>query len=397
MTEGDLVVPGFKASAVSAGLKKNGGLDMALIYCEVDATVAGVFTTNRVQAAPVVLSKENIKDGKARAIVANSGNANACTGIRGLDDARATASMVARQMGTREQDVLVCSTGVIGLPLDMGKVQQAIPELVRGLSEERFSDVARAIMTTDTFPKLSWREGRAGDKRFKVLGLAKGAGMIMPNMATMLCFILTDMRIDKETLSRSLSLAVDRTFNRITVDGDTSTNDTVLIMASGLAGNGELSQEDEEGFITTLEEVAGDLAGMIVKDGEGATRLVKVHVRGALDGESASKAARTVANSLLVKTALYGNDPNWGRIMAALGRSGVPIDENRIDIWIGDVKIVANGLGLGVEYEKSAAEIMKEKESYELLIDLNQGQHEDYIWTCDLSHEYVSINADYRT
>ncbi len=397
MKDENYIVPGFKASAVSAGLKKNGGLDMALIYCDVDATVAGVFTTNRVQAAPVVLSRANIKNGKARAIVANSGNANACTGVQGMEDARATASLVADKTGINEQDVLVCSTGVIGLPMDMGKVQRAIPELVRSLSEARFLDVAKAIMTTDTFPKLCFRVGNVGGSSFNILGIAKGAGMIMPNMATMLCFILTDVNVDPVTLSKSLTLVVDRTFNRITVDGDMSTNDTVLMMASGLAGNRDLTQEDKGTFVALLEEVAGDLAKMIVKDGEGATKLVRIRVKGATDRESASKAARTVANSLLVKTALYGNDPNWGRIMAALGRSGVRMDENRVDIWVGDVQIVSNGLGLGVEYEKSAAGIMKQERTYDLTIDLNQGRHEGYMWTCDLSHDYVSINADYRT
>jgi len=396
MNDEAFVVPGFKASAVSAGLKKDGGLDMALIYCEVEAVGAGVFTTNKVKAAPVILSKEHIRNGKVRAIVANSGNANACTGDQGMSDARDMALIVAQQMGVSEEEVLVCSTGVIGLPLDMSKVRDAIPKLANGLSEDRLMDAARAIMTTDTFPKLSYREAQIGDRPFRVAGIAKGAGMIMPNMATMLCFILTDIEIDAETLSKSLSGVVDRTFNRITVDGDTSTNDTVLIMASGLAGNGKLSESDEKLFVNALEEVASDLATMIVKDGEGATKLVRISVKGSPDQESASKAARTVANSLLVKTALYGNDPNWGRIMAALGRSEIPVRQDSVDIWIGNIQIVSKGLGLGEEAEHRAAEVMKQKR-YELIIDLNQGQWEDYMWTCDISHDYVSINADYRT
>ncbi|RLB20113.1 MAG: ornithine acetyltransferase [Deltaproteobacteria bacterium] len=396
MNDEAFVVPGFKASAVSAGLKKDGGLDMALIYCEVEAVGAGVFTTNKVKAAPVILSKEHIRNGKVRAIVANSGNANACTGDQGMSDARDMALIVAQQMGVSEEEVLVCSTGVIGFPLDMSKVRDAIPKLANGLSEDRLMDAARAIMTTDTFPKLSYREAQIGDRPFRVAGIAKGAGMIMPNMATMLCFILTDIEIDAETLSKSLSGVVDRTFNRITVDGDTSTNDTVLIMASGLAGNGKLSESDEKLFVNALEEVASDLATMIVKDGEGATKLVRISVKGSPDQESASKAARTVANSLLVKTALYGNDPNWGRIMAALGRSEIPVRQDSVDIWIGNIQIVSKGLGLGEEAEHRAAEVMKQKR-YELIIDLNQGQWEDYMWTCDISHDYVSINADYRT
>jgi len=396
MNDEAFVVPGFKASAVSAGLKKDGGLDMALIYCEVEAVGAGVFTTNKVKAAPVILSKEHIRNGKVRAIVANSGNANACTGDQGMSDARDMGLIVAQQMGVSEEEVLVCSTGVIGFPLDMSKVRDAIPKLANGLSEDRLMDAARAIMTTDTFPKLSYREAQIGDRPFRVAGIAKGAGMIMPNMATMLCFILTDIEIDAETLSKSLSGVVDRTFNRITVDGDTSTNDTVLIMASGLAGNGKLSESDEKLFVNALEEVASDLATMIVKDGEGATKLVRISVKGSPDQESASKAARTVANSLLVKTALYGSDPNWGRIMAALGRSEIPVRQDSVDIWIGNIQIVSKGLGLGEEAEHRAAEVMKQKR-YELIIDLNQGQWEDYMWTCDISHDYVSINADYRT
>ena len=396
MKDENFVVPGFKASAVSAGLKKDGGLDMALIYCDGEAVGAGVFTTNKVKAAPVLLSQEHVRDGKVRAIVANSGNANACTGPQGLSDARDTAAKVAREMGIGMEEVLVCSTGVIGLPLDMSKVSRAIPKLVNGLSETRLADVSRAIMTTDTFPKLSMREGRVGGKPFKVAGIAKGAGMIMPNMATMLCFMLTDIQIDAQTLSRSLSGVVDRTFNRITVDGDTSTNDTVIIMANGRASNGLLSKRDEEIFAHTLGEVAEELATMIVRDGEGATKLVKILVKGCPDEKSASKAAKTVGNSLLVKTALYGNDPNWGRIMAALGRAEIPLTEHLVDIWIGDVQIVSGGLGMGQLAEEKATEIMR-KDAYDLTVHLNSGPFESYVWACDLSHEYVSINADYRT
>ncbi|HDG97434.1 MAG TPA: bifunctional glutamate N-acetyltransferase/amino-acid acetyltransferase ArgJ [Desulfobacterales bacterium] len=396
MKDESYVVPGFKASAVSAGLKKDGGLDMALIYCEVEATAAGVFTTNKVKAAPVLLTMKNIKAGTARAIIANSGNANACTGARGMSDAKDTALVLAKEMALNAEDVLVCSTGVIGLPLDLEKVSAAVPRLVAGLSERGLEQAARAIMTTDTFPKISYREGQVGGKPFKMAGIAKGAGMIMPNMATMLCFILTDVRIDRETLSNSLSWAVDRTFNRITVDGDTSTNDCVLAMASGMAGNGPLSESDGEAFRGVLREVAEELALMIVRDGEGATKTVKVLVKGAPDPDSALTAARTVANSLLVKTAFYGSDPNWGRIMAALGRSGIPMEENKVDIWIDDIQIVTKGLGPGGVQESKAAQVMK-RDNFLLMIDLNMGPYQEQMWTCDISHEYVSINADYRT
>jgi len=396
MKDESYVVPGFKASAVSAGLKKDGGLDMALIYCEVEATAAGVFTTNKVKAAPVLLTMKNIKAGTARAIIANSGNANACTGARGMSDAKDTALVLAKEMALNAEDVLVCSTGVIGLPLDLEKVSAAVPRLVAGLSERGLEQAARAIMTTDTFPKISYREGQVGGKPFKMAGIAKGAGMIMPNMATMLCFILTNVRIDRETLSNSLSWAVDRTFNRITVDGDTSTNDCVLAMASGMAGNGPLSESDGEAFRGVLREVAEELALMIVRDGEGATKTVKVLVKGAPDPDSALTAARTVANSLLVKTAFYGSDPNWGRIMAALGRSGIPMEENKVDIWIDDIQIVTKGLGPGGVQESKAAQVMK-RDNFLLMIDLNMGPYQEQMWTCDISHEYVSINADYRT
>ena len=396
MNDEAFVVPGFKGSAVSAGLKKDGGLDMALIYCEVEATAAGVFTTNKVKAAPVLLTMKNIKAGTARAIIANSGNANACTGARGMSDAKDTALVLAKEMALNAEDVLVCSTGVIGLPLDLEKVSAAVPRLVAGLSERGLEQAARAIMTTDTFPKISYREGQVGGRPFKMVGIAKGAGMIMPNMATMLSFILTDVRIDRETLSNSLSWAVDRTFNRITVDGDTSTNDCVLAMASGMAGNGPLSESDGEAFRGVLREVAEELALMIVRDGEGATKTVKVLVKGAPDPDSALTAARTVANSLLVKTAFYGSDPNWGRIMAALGRSGIPMEENKVDIWIDDIQIVTKGLGPGGVQESKAAQVMK-RDNFLLMIDLNMGPYQEQMWTCDISHEYVSINADYRT
>ena len=389
-------VHGFRASAVCAGLKKDGGLDLALIYSDKEAVGAGVFTRNRVKAAPVLVSQEHIQQGLIRAIVANSGNANACTGDKGLMDTRKTAALVAQALGVRPETVVVASTGVIGLPMDMDKVNKAIPQLVEHLSPKGIPEAAKAIMTTDTFPKTSARTGRASGKTYKVVGIAKGAGMIMPDMATMLCFMFTDLEVDRDTLFESLSWAVDRTFNRITVDGDTSTNDMVVIMANGMAGNGPLTPSEKEGFRHVLEEVAGDLARMIVQDGEGATKLVQVCVRGAFDKESALRAARTVANSLLVKTAFYGNDPNWGRIMAALGRSRIDMEERSIDIWIDDVQIVSGGQGRGKDAEERAAKVM-EKENYRLTIDLNQGDHEDSVWTCDLSHDYVRINAEYRT
>ena len=390
------MVQGFKASAVKAGLKKDKGLDLALIFSEKETAVAGVFTTNKVVAAPVILTREHIKSGRARAIIANAGNANACTGKEGFDDARRTAKLVADKLGIGSDEVLVASTGVIGQPLNVDRIAEALPALVERLSPDGIPTAARAIMTTDSFAKISHFEGHAGGRPYRILGVAKGAGMIMPNMATMLCFIVSDIRIDSHDLNGVLSSSVETTFNRITVDGDTSTNDTVLVMANGMAGNTALTEADSKGFARGLETVMGELAQMIVRDGEGATKLIHMEIKGARSASDALKAARTVGNSSLVKTACYGQDPNWGRIMAALGRADIVMDEEKVDIWVNDILIVSAGLGKGQEAEKKAAEIMVRKE-YTITIDLHQGDFEDRIITCDLTHEYVSINASYRT
>ena len=390
------IVQGFKASAGAAGIKKDGGLDMALIFSEKGAASAGFFTTNRVKAAPVILSQENIRKGTVRAIIANSGNANACTGKAGLDNAHREAELVAKELGINPDEVLVASTGVIGTPLPMDRVQRVIPELVKQLLPEGLPDAAEAIMTTDSFPKISRFEGEAGGKPYQILGIAKGAGMIMPNMATMLCFVLSDIRIDPTDLSKSVSSAVKSTFNRISVDGDTSTNDMVLVLANGMAGNGELTSDDYERFQIGLTHVMDTLATMIVRDGEGATKVVYVKVKGAASHEDAETAARTIANSTLVKTAFYGQDPNWGRIMAALGRSNISMQEEDIHIWVDEIQIVKQGLAVGEDVEKQASKSMTQKE-FSVTIDLGQGKHEDQVVTCDLTPEYISINSDYRT
>lgn len=390
------IVQGFRVSAVVAGLKKGDALDVALIVSDREAAAAGVFTTNKVKAAPVILSERHLENGKARAIIANAGNANACTGDPGLNDARRTAELVGQGLGISPEDVLVASTGVIGEQLDMHLIARAIPELAKTLSSDAVSLAAQAIMTTDSFPKISSFEGRAGGHPYRIVGIAKGAGMIMPNMATLLCFILSDISINSDDLKSALLSSVETTFNRISVDGDTSTNDTVLAMANGLAGNGDLRGEDYGIFAEGLRNVMWDLARMIVRDGEGATKLVSVEVKNAFSPSDALRAVRTVANSSLVKTALYGQDPNWGRIMAALGRAEVEMREDRVDIWIDDVQIVAGGLGRGAEAEKLAAEIMTQNE-FSLTVDLDEGAYHDRMLTCDLTHEYVTINADYRT
>ncbi|MBW2709162.1 MAG: bifunctional glutamate N-acetyltransferase/amino-acid acetyltransferase ArgJ [Deltaproteobacteria bacterium] len=394
--EGAPTVRGFKAAAVASGLKKVHGPDLALIVSERAATAAGVFTANKVKAAPVILSQKNIQSAKATAIIANAGNANACTGNPGLADAECTADLVGKALGISPDEILVASTGVIGQRLDMDKVKKAIPGLKAALTPEGIPVAAQAIMTTDSFPKISHFDSFSGDRPYRILGLAKGAGMIMPNMATMLCFILTDIQIAPEPLQKVLSASTEKTFNRISVDGDTSTNDMVLMLANGMAGNTALKEKDLARFQEGLTGVMEDLARMIVKDGEGATKRVDVVINNALSAKDALKAARTVANSSLVKTAFYGQDPNWGRIMAALGRAGVEMDETRVDIRINDVQIVSGGLGRGVEAEKRAAKIMTQPE-FVLSIDLHQGSYRDHIITSDLTHEYININADYRT
>lgn len=390
------IIPGFKASAAAVGLKKNGNLDIGLIVSEREAVAAAVFTTNKVKAAPVLLSRDHVQDGKARAIIANAGNANACTGQAGLKNARLTAELVARELGTTPEEVLVASTGVIGAPLNMNLISEGVPGLVESLSPEGFSRVAEAIMTTDSFSKTARFEGEVQGKPYRIFGMAKGAGMIMPDMATMLCFVVTDIAVESALLREALHESVKTTFNRITVDGDTSTNDCVLAMANGMAENPPLSKDDAVAFKRGLASVLGELATMMVRDGEGASKVIHVKVKGAASASDAETAARTIANSALVKTACYGQDPNWGRIMAAVGRSGIAMVEQDVDIWVNDVKIVEGGLGVGQEAETRATACMKENQ-FALIVDLHQGSHEDRVLTCDLTHEYVSINADYRT
>jgi glutamate N-acetyltransferase/amino-acid N-acetyltransferase len=389
-------VPGFLASAVCAGLNKDGHLDLSLILSQKEAVGAGVFTTNQVKAAPVLLSQERIKNRFLRAVIANTGYANACTGTQGLNDAIETADTVAKGLGIHPEETVVASTGVIGAYLPLDRIKKAIPNLIKNLSPHGFQSVAEALMTTDSFPKMSYFEGNAGGYPFHLLGLAKGAGMIMPNMATMLSFLLTDIYIDSQTLWPIFRSAADRTFNRITVDGETSTNDMVLIMANGVAGNTSLDRSDIREFERGLTDVMLELAHMIAKDGEGATKVVIIEVDGAATKDDANTAARAVGNSNLVKTAIFGQEPNWGRIMAAIGRSGIKMEENKVRIWIDGIKIVDGGVMTSEKQEREAAEKMK-KEQLTITIQLNQGKWKDRIVTCDLTYDYIRINAGYRT
>jgi glutamate N-acetyltransferase/amino-acid N-acetyltransferase len=390
-------IGGFRAAAVEAGIRKQGRLDLGLIVCDHPAAAAGVFTTNRVKAAPVLLDMERLQDGRSQAILVNSGIANACTGAEGMGIARTAAREAADALGIAEDLVLVASTGVIGEQLDAAKFGQFLPNLAAKLAPDGFAEVARAMMTTDTVPKTTSRTTVIDGRKIGLLGLAKGSGMIMPNMATMLSFVVTDAAVAPAFLRKALREAVEHSFNSVTVDGDTSTNDSVLILASGQAGNPEIAGgEAGSAFQTALTELLKELALMIAADGEGATKLATIRVNGARSKEEAKAAARTVANSNLVKTAFFGEDANWGRIIAALGRSGAEFDPERVDIAFEDVFLVKAGLGQGPEIEAQATEVLRRKE-FAVNIDLHAGSAAAEYYTCDLSLDYVRINADYRS
>ncbi|NTV15157.1 MAG: bifunctional glutamate N-acetyltransferase/amino-acid acetyltransferase ArgJ [Desulfobulbaceae bacterium] len=393
-----LHVKGFKAAAVKAGIRGRDRLDLALLVCEQPATAAGVFTTNLVKAAPVLLDMERVATGTARAILVNASIANACTGAEGLTKAKRCAELAAAELGCAPEEVLVCSTGVIGEQLDTSCFEKHMPALVQGLRSEGMAEVSRAIMTTDTVPKTAVREVSLGGVPVRLVGLAKGAGMIAPNMATMLAFVLTDAAISAGLLQEMLAEAGARSFNRITVDGDTSTNDTLLVLASGLAGNAPLlaGNREAELFRAALHELVLDLALQIVRDGEGATKLITIRVKGAASAAEARLAAETVAESKLFKTACFGEDANWGRIIAALGRSGANFEQLRVDIAFDGVRMVKDGLGQGKEREAEATKVLKQRE-FAVNIDLHQGEGAWEVYTCDLSIDYVKINADYRS
>ncbi len=387
---------GFLFSTIEAAIKKPGRKDLALIFSQTEANIAGAFTTNKVKAAPVILDMKRIKSGRGRAIIINSGNANACTGKQGLRDASEMAERIARCLHIKPSLVYVSSTGVIGAPMPMDRIASGIPGLVDGLGQASLEDIAAAIMTTDTFFKTVSKRVRIGAQTGTMAGICKGAGMICPNMATMLCFILTDIAVDQKTLNRTLQEGVKKSFNRLTIDGDMSTNDTVLIMANGILGNPPVTEKTEAfpPFRKALSELTIELAKMIAGDGEGATKYIEVEIKGAKNEADAEKAALAIANSNLVKTAICGNDANWGRIMGALGYSGVFFKEKLVDIFFGKVKIVHKGLAAGKD--KEAGEVLKGKK-VKIVIDLHVGKASAKVFTCDLTEEYIRINADYRT
>jgi len=394
-----MIINGFSLSAVAAGIKYRDRLDLGLIYSDSPTVTAGVFTTSLIKAAPVVLDMERLKQGRAQAILVNSGCANACNGEEGMLAAIETSRLAAKQLNIPEDMVQVSSTGVIGSELKVTAFKDHMKALVDGLRPDRFEDVARAIMTTDTRSKTVYRTTQISGREVKFMGMAKGSGMIMPNMATMLCFVLTDAQISFTELNETLKNSVRHTFNRITIDGDTSTNDMVLIMANGAAENpwiDDLNHPDCEVFQDVLEEILKELALKIVMDGEGATKCITIRVCGAKEDKDAEIIARTVANSSLVKTAFFGEDANWGRIIAAAGRAGVRFNPDKVDIAFGDVVIVRDGRGLGTEAEEAATRVIKERK-FAVCIDLKDGAGCEEIHTCDFSVDYVKINADYRS
>ena len=399
--EGSCTSPlGFQAAAMAAGIKK-AGEDMALIYSEKKAVSAGVFTTNKVAAAPVHLDKKHLANHTAQAVIVNSGNANACNGQRGMEDASLMARLTAEGLKISEDDVLVCSTGVIGLELPMDKVTAGIKQITGELSADKGLAAAKAIMTTDTFAKHLAVEFELGGKKATIGGIAKGSGMIQPNMATMLAFLTTDAAVDSAALHSCLVKAVNKSFNLVTVDGDTSTNDTLLIMANGLAGNAAvaLGSPEEKIFQEALDKICIALAKMMAKDGEGATKLVEVQVKGALTEADAKKTAMAIANSNLVKTAIFGEDANWGRVIAAVGYSGAEVDPDKIEIVFaseaGRETMALNGQNIAFS-EENASRILAEKELI-IMVDLHLGQAEVTAWTCDFSYDYVKINGSYRS
>ena len=389
---------GFRAAGLHCGIKKAGVLDLALVVSDRSGPIGGVFTTNRVVAAPVALDRLHLRHGVGRAILINSGNANACTGRPGMAAAQRTAAVVARTLGIPIHQVFIGSTGVIGRPLPVDRIIKAVPVLVERVSSLGGLSAARAILTTDLKPKAIARRARINGRTVIIGGMAKGSGMIHPAMATMLGYLTTDAAITRTALQRALTQAVDDSFNCISVDGDTSTNDTVLCLANGLAGNRPITEGTSafRQFVRLLTEVCQPLALAICRDGEGVTKVVRIEVEGARTTLQARQVANTIGTSNLVKTALFGEDANWGRVMAAIGRAGVTMDPAKINVSFGGVPMVRNGVGLGPAAERRIAKVFHRKE-FTIQVKLGQGRHRSHLWTTDLSYDYVRINASYRS
>ncbi len=408
MSSGVTAARGFRAAAVEAGIKA-GRTDLALLVSDRPCVASGVFTTNLAKAAPVLVSAQHLMGGSARAVIVNAGCANAATGEQGLADARETVALTAEALGCPVAEVLVCSTGVIGVNLPMAKIRAAIPVALAGLSSEGGNAAARAIMTTDTKPKESSRTVNLGGVQVTIGGMAKGAGMIAPSLAplniplntplhaTMLAFFTMDATVDRATLDRLLIDAVGPTFNRITVDSDTSTNDTAIVLANGASGAAPITEAGPAYNVLrdAFREICRDLALMMIRDGEGVQRIAEIVVKGARSADDALRIARTIADSPLVKTALHGGDPNWGRILAAAGRAGVDFDIHRVDVYIGDVFVCEGGAAR--PYDEKAAHEEMLKDPGRLTVDLHAGDVSGSMWMCDLTKSYVEINAHYRT
>lgn len=390
-------VSGFRFAGVACGIKKSKRKDVALIVADRPAAAAALFTTSRVKAAPVIVGRGQIRGGKLQAIVVNSGNANACTGTRGLRDAEAMCQETAASLGIDSRLVLPSSTGIIGVALPMNNVRNGIRQAAARLSRDGFLEAAEAILTTDRFVKTATARSRIDGKQIIVAGMVKGAGMIAPNVATMLAYVLTDAAVETKCLKSILHSAVDQSFNCVTVDGDMSTNDTVVLMANGSAGNAMIRAGSKEAvrLSKTVYEVMKSLAIKLVEDGEGATKVVEIRVEQARSSAGARRVALSVANSQLVKTAFFGADPNFGRIMAAIGYAGVPIDAENVDVSFNGVTVVRKGVG-STAREREAARVLR-RPSFQVKIRLHQGNEAASVWTSDLSHEYVRINSAYRT
>jgi glutamate N-acetyltransferase/amino-acid N-acetyltransferase len=391
---------GFLTATTRCGLKK-AGEDLALLVSETPAVAAAVFTQNLVVAAPVLVSRQHLRHRTHRAIVVNSGCANAVTGDEGLANTERTAQMLADFFNCDPREILVCSTGVIGVQLDMTKLEAGLKEATAKLARDNgtaIANLASAIMTTDTREKQSSRAFSLGGRRVTISGVAKGAGMIHPDMATLLSFVMTDAAISKKALQAALKQAVNVSFNRVTVDGDTSTNDTLAVLANGAAGNVLIDKAegaDFERFVKGLTDVCRDLAIAVARDGEGMRKLITIHVKRAPNERTAHRIAETIATSPLVKTAIAGEDANWGRILAAAGRAGVPFDVSKVDIKLGNLFVARQGRGLRFD-EAKALEILQ-RDAVTITLDLQQGAAEVTEWTCDLTEGYIHINADYRT
>jgi len=390
---------GYLASAAAAGIKKEGRLDVGLLYSIRPSVAAARFTTNTVKAAPVKLSQRHLEEsgGEIQAIIVNSGNANACTGEDGMAIAKSMAALAGRIVGVPPTQVLVCSTGVIGVPLPFEKIDRKSGDLQGSMSVQGIDSVSKAILTTDTVPKICTADKSFGNVPVRISGMTKGAGMIHPRMATTLAFVLTDALITRSLLEEALKEACEKSYNRITVDGDTSTNDTLAVIANGASGASVIEQKDEayQDFLDGLTQVCQSLAQQIVRDGEGASKFVEITVEGADSEEGAAQIGRSIANSLLVKTALAGEDANWGRILCAAGYSGIPFDPDRVEIKIGDLVVCKRGT-VAFFNEADAKQILRQRD-IRIALNLHAGSSSATLWTCDLTKEYIHINADYRT